>query len=598
MRKRYVATLLTMIMLMGTSACSFEQVNKSMDTAGTQTTAGTVETEKKPDSIEVEPVADTTADAANDEHAAVFEYPEVECESYEEPMANVSYAFSTDNAKTAGATNGLRATGGEAVSSQIVEEIEMLDWNTEEYNYTPENLWMSAKSSPFSTFAADVDTASYANVRRKLLGGQTVPKDAVRIEEMINYFSYDYPEPKAGEPFSVTTQIAPCPWNEDTELLLVGMKAKDIDMEKRTPSNLVFLIDVSGSMNWDDRLPLVKRSFRLLCEELQEGDRISIVTYASGDKVVLEGVSGEDKLTINEAMDDLSAGGGTNGSAGINTAYDIAEKYFIEGGNNRVILATDGDLNIGITDQGSLTRLIEEKAKSNIFLSVLGFGQGNISDARMESLADHGNGNYSYIDGISEARKVLIQELGGTLFPVAKDVKLQVEFNPAMIKGYRLIGYENRVMAAESFADDTKDGGELGAGHRVTALFEIAKTGSKQAINEVESKYGATSGSDADWAEEYLTVNVRYKEPDGDTSTLLSYPVDARSESDVMSENMSWAAGVAQFGMILKDSEFKGTSTVSEIKSRLGDLKSAKNDEYREEFLYMLSRYQGKDIDD
>lgn len=474
-------------------------------------------------------------------------------------------------------------------------ELPEIDWNTEEYSYRAENPWLSVKTSPFSTFAADVDTASYANVRRMLTRGQEVPVDAVRLEEMINYFRYDYPEPKAGEPFSVTTEMAPCPWNEDSRLFLVGLKAMDLDTDERADSNLVFLIDVSGSMDDADKLPLVQRSFKLLCEELRPGDRVSIVTYATGDRIVLEGATGEDKLKICEAIEDLFASGGTNGSAGIQTAYELAEKYFIEGGNNRVILATDGDLNIGVTDEGSLTRLIQEKAKSGVFLSVLGFGWGNISDTRMEALADHGNGNYSYIDNIAEARKVLIEEMGSTLFTVAKDVKLQVEFNPALVKGYRLIGYENRVMAAEDFADDTKDGGEIGAGHQVTALYEIALKDSKQEVPEVESRYGniGDSGSAAaDFTDEYLTVNIRYKEPDGDVSKLLAYPVSGDCYRQQMSENLSWAAGVAQAGMILKKSEYAGSTDLKEVMKRLESLSGVKEDEYRKEFIYLFYKYQ------
>ena len=440
-----------------------------------------------------------------------------------------------------------------------------IDWNTEEYNYFAENPWMAVKTSPFSTFAADVDTASYANLRRMLTRGQTVPASAVRLEEMINYFHYDYPQPVYGEPFSVTTEMAPCPWNEDSLLFMVGLAAKELDDRERADSNLVFLIDVSGSMEGADRLGLVQRSFKLLCEELRPGDRVSVVTYATGDKIVLDGATGEDRTKICEAIEDLFASGGTNGSAGIQTAYEMAEKYFIEGGNNRVILATDGDLNIGVTDQGSLVKLIEDKAKSGVFLSVLGFGWGNLSDARMEALADHGNGNYHYIDNIAEARKVLIEEMGSNLFTVAKDVKLQVEFNPAQVKGYRLIGYENRTMAAEDFANDEKDGGEIGAGHQVTALYEVALKNSEQEIPEVESRYGsgeegnAGSASTAEpvstYADEYMVVNIRYKEPDGDTSKLLTYPVYQDSLRNTMSENLSWAAGVAQAGMLLKKSE-------------------------------------------
>ncbi|MBP5282255.1 MAG: VWA domain-containing protein [Lachnospiraceae bacterium] len=472
---------------------------------------------------------------------------------------------------------------------------DFIEWNTEEYSYQPENQWISVRTNAFSTFAADVDTASYANVRRMLTRQQQVPVDAVRLEEMINYFHYDYPQPKAGEPFSVTTEMAPCPWNDNAKLLMIGVAAPELDTSERANSNLVFLIDVSGSMDGEDRLGLVQRSFKLLCEELRPGDRVSIVTYANGDRVVLEGATGDEKSVITDAIEDLFASGGTNGSAGIQTAYSIAEKYFIEGGNNRIILATDGDLNIGITDEGSLTRLIEEKAKSGVFLSVLGFGWGNISDTRMEALADHGNGNYSYIDSIAEARKVLIEEMGSTLFTVAKDVKLQVEFNPDMVKGYRLIGYENRVMSATDFADDTKDGGEIGAGHQVTALYEIALKDSAQEIPEVESRYGndkANEQTRGNLSEEYLTVNVRYKEPDGDTSKLLVYPVTAQNYREQMSENLSWAAGVAQAGMLLKKSEYAGTSQLKNVISRMKELDCAHGDEYREEFLYLFGRIQ------
>ncbi|MBO4749449.1 MAG: VWA domain-containing protein, partial [Lachnospiraceae bacterium] len=434
------------------------------------------------------------------------------------------------------------------------------------------------------------DTASYANVRRMLTRRQTVPADAVRLEEMINYFHYDYPQPKAGEPFSVTTEMAPCPWNENSMLLMVGLSAKELDTSERPNSNLVFLIDVSGSMEGEDRLGLVQRSFKLLCEDLRPGDRISIVTYACGDKVVIDGATGDEKTKITQAIEDLFARGGTNGSAGIQTAYQLAEKYYIEGGNNRVILATDGDLNIGITDEGSLTRLIQEKAKSGVFLSVLGFGWGNLSDSRMEALADNGNGNYNYIDSIAEARKVLVEEMGGTLFTVAKDVKLQVEFNPALVKGYRLIGYENRTMAAEAFADDTKDGGEIGAGHQVTALYEVALKGSAQEIPEVESRYGNDDGgAQSLTSNEYLTVDVRYKEPDGDTSKLLVYPVTRENYSENMSENLSWAAGVAQAGMLLKKSEYAGTSNLKEVLDRMAKLGVSTTDDYRKEFLYLFS---------
>ena len=464
-----------------------------------------------------------------------------------------------------------------------------IDFNTEEYKHIDENGWKAVSVSPFSTFAADVDTASYANLRRMINNGQRIPEDAVRIEELINYFDYDYKAPANNDPFSVTTEMAPCPWNENTNLLMVGIKAKDIDMSQRKASNLVFLVDVSGSMDGEDRLGLVQKSFKMLTNELNQDDRISLVTYASGDRIVFEGLSGANKKEITEYVEDLFAGGGTNGSAGIQTAYEIAEKYYIEGGNNRIILATDGDLNIGITDEGSLTRLVKEKAKSGVFLSVLGFGWGNISDSRMEALADNGNGNYSYIDSMTEAKKVLVDEMGGTLFTVAKDTKIQVEFNPAVIKGYRLIGYENRTMAAEDFNDDKKDGGEIGAGHTVTALYEIALKDSAQEIPEVESKYTAKADADAEGiASEYLTVNIRYKQPDGETSSLITHPVDSTYYSENMSENLSWAAGVAQAGMIIRKSEYAGTSTMENVLERLKSLNSVKEDAYRQEFCELM----------
>ena len=509
----------------------------------------------------------------------------------ESKQRSKGYALSGATMMEAEATAGAAFDDGAMFYNVVPGEVQVIPWNTEEYKYVAENTWMNVKTSPFSTFAADVDTASYANVRRMLTRGQEVPVDAVRIEEMINYFHYDYKAPTNGDPFSVTTEMAPCPWNENSRLLMVGLSAPELDTSERVNSNLVFLIDVSGSMEGEDRLGLVQRSFKLLCEELQPGDRVSIVTYASGDKIVLEGATGDEKAKICDAIEDLFAGGGTNGGAGIQSAYRLAEQYFIEGGNNRVILATDGDLNIGITDEGGLTRLIEEEAKSGVFLSVLGFGWGNISDTRMEALADHGNGNYSYIDSISEARKVLIEEMGSTLFTVAKDVKLQVEFNPALVKGYRLIGYEDRTMAAEDFANDAKDGGEIGAGHQVTALYEVALIDSKQEVPEVASRYGedgtvATGSLNG----EYLTVNVRYKEPDGDTSKLLVFPVTDETYHEQMSENLSWAAGVAQAGMLLKKSEFAGTSELKSVLDRLGKLDIAQNDEYRKEFLYLYSR--------
>ena len=581
MKKRIIAAWMTMVMSVGTvglTGCGKADSYSMATSDNASTTASVSETAEAPTNVDASYSSESYSDESGEDYYDGY------WNGYED-SATASYSNSVRGVYDA-AMDTIEYEGGWWEPSGD-------EWDREEYSHYEENAWMSVNAAPFSTFGVDVDTASYANIRRMLLDRDQIPADAVRIEEMINYFSYDYPEPKSDQPFSVTTEIAPCPWNDDTELLLVGLKARKMDMRERVDSNLVFLIDVSGSMSDNDKLPLIQRSFRLLCEELGPNDRVSLVTYASEDKVVLEGVSGKRKSRINDAMEDLYASGGTNGSAGLLTAYELAEDYFIEGGNNRVILATDGDLNIGLTDEDSLKKLIEEKAKSGVYLSVLGFGTGNISDTNMEALADHGNGNYSYIDSIAEAKKVLIEEMGGTLFPVAKDVKLQVEFNPAYIKGYRLIGYENRTMAARDFADDTKDGGEIGAGHTVTALYEIAKVDSRQDIPEITSRYTRSEKKGLDWLsdKEYLTVNIRYKEPDGDTSKEIVCPVDSSSESRRMSENLSWAAGVAQIGMILKNSEYAGDTQLENVLKRMERLKSVEEDDYREEFIYLFSRY-------
>ena len=462
------------------------------------------------------------------------------------------------------------------------------DFNTEEYSAITENSFRSAVSDPLSTFSADVDTASYSNLRRMIRDGRAVPADAVRIEEMINYFHYHYPEPQAGEPFSVTTELADCPWNPDTKLMMIGMKAKQIDLQDRKPMNLVFLIDVSGSMYSADKLPLVQKSFALLTEELTEKDRVSVVTYAGSDRVELEGASGSDKMQIREAIEALEAGGSTAGAAGINTAYEIAKKYFIEGGNNRIILATDGDLNVGVSSEAELKKLVTKQRKNGVSLSVLGFGTGNIKDNKMETLADNGNGNYSYIDSEAEAKRVLVEEMGGTLETVAKDVKFQVEFNPAYIKGYRLIGYENRMLAAEDFADDSKDAGEIGAGHTVTALYEVADTASAMEFASSELKYSENQNSGTENGE-YCTVSVRYKEPDGDESKLLSYPVTADAYTQNMKDDMRFASAVAAFGLILRDSEFKGTASKEMVLGMITENDTA-NDPYKAEFTELVEK--------
>ena len=459
------------------------------------------------------------------------------------------------------------------------------DFNTSEFNAIKENSFKSVVTDPLSTFSADVDTASYTVLRRMIREGRDIPADAVRIEEMINYFHYDYPEPAAGEPFSVTTRLADCPWNSQTKLMMVGMKAKDIDMTDRKPMNLVFLIDVSGSMRSADKLPLVQKAFSMLTEELNENDRISIVTYAGGNYTLLEGAPGSEGLKIREVLESLRAGGATAGAEGIRTAYKVAEKNFIEDGNNRVILATDGDLNVGISSEAELKKLVEKERESGVFLSVLGFGTGNLKDNKMEALADNGNGNYAYIDSELEARRVLVEEMGGTLVTVAKDVKFQVEFNPAYVKGYRLIGYENRQLAAEDFADDSKDAGEIGAGHTVTALYEIADVNSPMEFSAAELKYAGTETKGVENGE-YLTVSVRYKEPDGDTSKLLRYPVTAADYSQSMTGDMQFASAVAAFGMIVRNSPYKGSADRDMVLNLLPE--SYKSDKYKAEFAELV----------
>lgn len=469
----------------------------------------------------------------------------------------------------------------------LTEEELAGDFNTEEYNSIVESNFKSVKDYPLSTFSVDVDTASYSNIRRMINNGERVVPDAVRIEEMINYFKYDYEKPTDDIPFSINTELSDCPWNKNAKLLLIGLQAKEIDLENRPSSNLVFLLDVSGSMDAPNKLPLMQKAFIMLTENLNENDRISIVTYAGVERVVLKGAKGNETMKIVSAIEELTAGGATAGEAGINKAYELAREYFIEGGINRVILATDGDLNVGISSEGELVRLIEEKRKSGIYLSVLGFGTGNLKDNKMEALADNGNGNYHYIDSVLEAKKVLVEEMGGTLYTVAKDVKLQVEFNPAYIKGYRLIGYENRLLASEDFNDDSKDAGEIGAGHRVTALYEIVEVSSEQEIAESNLKY-QTQQLVTD-SNEWLTINVRYKEPDQDISKLISVTVDEKDYTPEMPDNLRFASSVAAFGMLLRDSKWKGEASYQMILDNLMDY-DLNGDEYKEEFVYLVKR--------
>jgi Ca-activated chloride channel family protein len=434
----------------------------------------------------------------------------------------------------------------------------------ESYAKIDENPFLEAARAPLSTFSIDVDTASYSNTRRFLSEGRLPPKDAVRIEELINYFSYDYPQPAGSAPFSVTTEVADCPWNAKHKLVHIGLQGKRVSTEDMPPANLVFLLDVSGSMNAPDKLPLVKSALRMLAGQLGARDRVAIVVYAGSSGLVLDSTPGDRKGEIVGALERLQAGGSTNGGEGIQLAYRVAQDNFIRGGTNRVILATDGDFNVGVTGDDALVRLIEEKRRGGVFLSVFGFGTGNLNDSMMEKLADRGNGNYAYIDGEAEARKALGEQVGGTLITIAKDVKIQVEFNQRLVAGYRLIGYENRLLADRDFNDDTKDAGEIGAGHTVTALYEIVPAGQKVENPGVdELKYAQTpQATEGAGASELLTVKLRYKEPDGDESKPLSVGVAGGNASyRNASENFKFAASIAEFGMLLRDSRYKGQSS-------------------------------------
>ncbi|HEX8255318.1 MAG TPA: VWA domain-containing protein [Thermoanaerobaculia bacterium] len=436
--------------------------------------------------------------------------------------------------------------------------------NTEEYGRFEENPFLRPQDEPLSTFSIDVDRASYAHVRRFLQSGQRPPRAAVRIEEMVNYFTYDYPQPDA-DPFSITTEVALCPWNPRHKLLSIGLQGKQLETRDLRPNNLVFLIDTSGSMESPDKLPLVKAGLKLLVEHLRPSDRVAIVTYAGSAGLVLPSTKGIDRGKILTALDQLEAGGSTAGAQGILLAYEVARQNFNQRGNNRVILATDGDFNVGVSSEDELQKLIEKERGDGIFLTVLGFGTGNLKDSKMELLADKGNGNYSYIDTLAEARKTLVEEMGATLFTIAKDVKIQVEMNPAAVGAYRLIGYENRVLRDKDFNDDQKDAGELGAGHSVTALYEIAPPGTSLGAGVDALKYQRRGRIAA--GAELATIKLRYKDPDSDTSRLLTRVVDADANR-FMSENLRLASSVAELGMLLRESEHRGRASFDAVLER------------------------------
>jgi len=438
-------------------------------------------------------------------------------------------------------------------------------FNTEAYDHIRDNAFVLVAQDPRSTFSVDVDTASYSIVRRFLRDGQLPPKDAVRVEELINYFPYAYEPPTGAVPFAVHMETAACPWRPAHRLVRIGLKGREVPRGERPQSNLVFLIDISGSMDAPNKLPLVKAALRMLVAELRPEDRVAIVVYAGAEGLALPSTPAGDKTAILSAIESLSPGGTTHGSAGIRLAYETAAAHFIEGGVNRVILATDGDFNVGVTSAGELVRLIEAKAKSGVFLTALGFGMGNLKDATLEKLADHGNGNYAYIDGLSEARKVLVEQVGGTLVTIAKDVKLQVEFNPAKVQAFRLVGYENRVLAHQDFNDDTRDAGDIGAGHTVTALYEIVPPGvaiDVPGVDPLKYQPSAPRGQ-ALGSGELLTLKLRYKQPDSDHSAKLDVPVEDSGRSfEEASADFRFAAAVAGFGMALRDSAYKGDASL------------------------------------
>jgi Ca-activated chloride channel family protein len=487
-------------------------------------------------------------------------------------------------------TSYYRQPADETYYRRKKDEEGLIDFNREGYDKITENRFLKVTDNPLSTFSIDVDAASYSNIRRFINNSQLPPAGAVRIEEMMNYFKYDYPQPTNGEPFSINTEISDAPWNKGHKLVLIGLQGKKIPTQNLPASNLTFLIDVSGSMQSSEKLPLVKSSMKMLVEQLRQEDLISIVVYAGAAGLVLPPTSGADKTKIKDAIDRLEAGGSTAGGAGIKLAYKVAGENFMKNGNNRVILCTDGDFNVGESSDDAMERLIEQERKGGVFLTVLGYGMGNYQDAKMQKLADKGNGNHAYIDGILEAKKVLVNEFGGTLFTIAKDVKLQVEFNPAKVQGYRLIGYENRMLAKEDFNDDKKDAGELGSGHTVTALYEVIPVGVKssflQKVDTLKYQSNPEPLSKTNYSDEIMTVKFRYKAPDGEVSRLLEHSVkDNHVAIAKTSDNFRFAAAVAQFGMLLRNSEFKSAATYDNVVSLARKAKGADEEGYRAEFI-------------
>ncbi len=506
------------------------------------------------------------------------------------PGAQVAFGRAQGGFARTGHVGGV--AGGVLVAAAEERLEESPGFNTESYQPIVENEFLSVTENPLSTFSVDVDTASYANVRRFLTTGRLPPPDAVRIEELINYFRYDYPEPAPGAPFSATIEIAECPWNADHRLARIGLQGRALTRGEHNGSNLVFLIDVSGSMAASNKLPLLKQALGLLADQLDGRDQVAIVVYAGASGLVLPPTAGDDHAAIKGALQRLGAGGSTNGGAGLQLAYRLARENFVQGGNNRVILATDGDFNVGVTSPGEMLQIIEDDARGGIFLTVLGVGTGNYKDAEMEHLADRGNGNYAYLDDLQEARKVLVEELTGTLFTIAKDVKIQIEFNPAEVGAYRLIGYENRLLKQEDFNDDRKDAGEIGAGHTVTALYELVPPDEVDpalpAVDELKYQVRPAPAESAASGEAF-TLKLRYKEPDGDTSKLLSFAVrDEGTRLDAASPDFKFAAAVAAFGMALRDSTHRGALDLDGVRELALDGAGADASGRRSEFVGLI----------
>jgi len=499
----------------------------------------------------------------------------------------------------------LMKNGGEKITDGF--EIEISDdeeqtqnFNTEEYDKIIENIFAKPQDNPLSTFSIDVDAASYTNARRFINNGQMPYPSAVRIEEFVNYFTYDYPNPSGKHPFSVITEVANAPWNPQHKLVHIGLQGKKMDYSELAPSNLVFLLDVSGSMENANKLPLLRSSLKLLLNQLSENDKVSIVVYAGAAGLVLPPTPASRKEDIIAALNNLQAGGSTAGGQGIKLAYDIAEQAFIKNGNNRIILATDGDFNVGTSSTSELVDMVKKRASKGVFLTICGFGMGNYKDGRMEQISNSGNGNYYYIDNIREAEKVFVKEMRATLFTIAKDVKLQVEFNPNQVQAYRLIGYENRIMAAEDFNDDTKDAGELGAGHTVTALYEIIPVGVKSTfIKGVdELKYQQKQNTGAANSGELMTVKLRYKKPDGDKSILLSTIIKNNDKQwQESSENFRFSASVAEFGMLLRKSSFKSNANYEQVINLAKAAKGVDEEGYRSEFIQLVKACKAMNVD-